>query len=248
MENITHNWDCMQFLPTLQDWSIDLILTDPPYWIANEIKIHRSGNWKFKQGKDITHSFGEWDKFQDNEDFLNFTYSWVDAVVSKLRAWGMFVCFFDRDRINFLSHYLQKKYGFKIKWYFYYVKNNPVPMVRKGAWTFMSWVECALIAQKPWWKQTFNHELWQQANYIILPICSGNERTKHPTQKPLKLMCPFLNYFTNPWDLVLDPFAWSWTTAVACIQLNRKYIAIEQDKDYFRIMEKRIKNTTLPLF
>ena len=92
----------------------------------------------------------------------------------------MLVSFFDRDRINFLSHYLQSQYGFKCKGYFSFIKQNPVPQARKVK--FQNGWEAAVMLQKPDGKLTFNYENGQQPDYIILPICSGNERTEHPTQ------------------------------------------------------------------
>ena len=81
--------DCFDLLNTIQDGSVDMILTDPPYGIANEVKITRSGNsQKFGKAKTITHDFGEWDKFCGFEDFMNFTQRWVDLCVPKLRGGG----------------------------------------------------------------------------------------------------------------------------------------------------------------
>lgn len=72
-------------------------------------------------------------------------------------------------------------------------------------------------------------------------------RTNHPTQKPLKLMRYIINRYTNENDIVLDPFLGSGTTAVACKQLNRRYIGIEINPEYCKIAEQRLANTD-PLF
>lgn len=98
--------DCFDLLNTVQDGSVDMILTDPPYGIANEVKITRSRNsQKFGKAKTITHDFGEWDKFGGFEDFMNFTQRWVDLCVPKLRGGGMLVSFFDKDRIIRLHNF-----------------------------------------------------------------------------------------------------------------------------------------------
>lgn len=73
---------------------------------------------------------------------------------------------------------------------------------------------------------------------------SNDIKTEHPTQKPSELFKMILLDFTNENDLILDPFAGSGTTAIACIDTNRKYICIEKDKDYFEIMKKRITEHT----
>lgn len=56
----------------------------------------------------------------------------------------------------------------------------------------------------------------------------------HPTQKPVKLMEYLIKTYTNEGDLVLDNCIGSGTTAVACVNLNRNFIGIEKDEDYFK--------------
>lgn len=64
----------------------------------------------------------------------------------------------------------------------------------------------------------------------------------HSTVKPTKLMEYLINMITREWQVVLDPFAWSFTTWVACQNLNRKFIMIEKEKEYFNIWIKRIES------
>ena len=63
----------------------------------------------------------------------------------------------------------------------------------------------------------------------------------HPCSKPVGLMVALINRFSNPGDIILDPFMGSGTTGVACIQTDRDFIGIEIDPRYFAIAEKRIK-------
>ena len=62
----------------------------------------------------------------------------------------------------------------------------------------------------------------------------------HPTQKPVALFEYLIKTYTNEGDLVLDNCMGSGTTGVACKNLNRNFIGIELDPDYFKIAEKRI--------
>lgn len=64
----------------------------------------------------------------------------------------------------------------------------------------------------------------------------------HPTQKPLKLFEMILNDFSNENDLILDCFSGSGTTAVACHNLNRRFICIEKDYDYWKASVERLEN------
>jgi site-specific DNA-methyltransferase (adenine-specific) len=68
----------------------------------------------------------------------------------------------------------------------------------------------------------------------------GEEDRIHPTQKPLKVIQFCINKYTKEGDTILDPFMGSFTTAVACHKLNRKYIGAEKDKEYFEKGTERL--------
>ena len=61
-------------------------------------------------------------------------------------------------------------------------------------------------------------------------------------RKPLKLFEELIKKHSNEGDIVLDPFSGAGTTAEACINLNRKYLCIEKNLEYFNISMQRIKN------
>lgn len=63
------------------------------------------------------------------------------------------------------------------------------------------------------------------------------------TQKPLALMEALVRDFTDPGDLVLDPFAGSGTTGVACRRLGRRFVGIERDEKYVAVARRRIGET-----
>lgn len=63
----------------------------------------------------------------------------------------------------------------------------------------------------------------------------------HPTQKPVALFEYLVKTYTNEGDVVLDNCMGSGTTAIACLNTNRKYIGFEIDEDYFETANKRIK-------
>ena len=64
--------------------------------------------------------------------------------------------------------------------------------------------------------------------------------TGHKSQKPLALMNELIQRYTNEGDTILDPFMGSGTTGVACVQLNRNFIGIEINPQYFEIAQRRI--------
>lgn len=71
----------------------------------------------------------------------------------------------------------------------------------------------------------------------------------HQAQKPVKLMKALIELTTRPGHLVIDPFAGSGSTAVAAMQLGRRYLAIEQDPALCKVISKRLagERTTLQL-
>ena len=69
---------------------------------------------------------------------------------------------------------------------------------------------------------------------------SKNDKFKHPTQKPVALMEYLIKTYTNENELVLDFTMGSGTTGVACKNLNRDFIGIEIDENYFTIAKERI--------
>jgi site-specific DNA-methyltransferase (adenine-specific) len=88
------------------------------------------------------------------------------------------------------------------------------------------------------WKQT-------KSGYpkSILTFAYDKEKL-HPTQKPTELFEYLIKTYTNEGDLVLDNCAGSGTTAIACLNTNRKYILMEKEKHYYDIINKRILDHT----
>jgi len=73
------------------------------------------------------------------------------------------------------------------------------------------------------------------------PINIGTNKNFHPTVKPIALMEYLIKMVTPKGGTVLDPFAGSGTTLIACEKLNRKWIGIEKEEEYVKIAEARIK-------
>lgn len=93
--------------------------------------------------------------------------------------------------------------------------------------------------------QVFNIEMgvtdvWKDINFL-------SEDRLHPTQKPQKLIERIIEASTNENMVVLDPFSGSGSTAIACKNLNRKYICIEKDDKYYDKSLKRLENFQLKL-
>jgi len=81
--------------------------------------------------------------------------------------------------------------------------------------------------------QKNSHCVW---NYDL-----DSKKIGHLTPKPISLLENIILHTTDPGDIVLDCFAGSSSTALACMNLNRNYIMIEKEKKYCDLSEKRIK-------
>lgn len=221
--------DCLNKLNEIQDSSVDLLLTDPPYNISqnNNFNTMKSAN---RQGVD----FGNWDK-----DF-DLT-SWITLATKKVREGGNIVVFNAWRNLGIISNALEKN-NCVSKDIIRMIKNNPMPRNRDRR--FVVDYEFAIWAVKKKGKWTFNRidEKYERPE-IRTSITPKSEQKfgKHPTQKSLIAMEWIIKRLSNEQDIVLDPFMGSGSTGVAALNLNRQFIGIEIDKRYFDIAQKRLK-------
>lgn len=86
--------------------------------------------------------------------------------------------------------------------------------------------------------ESFNNEYYPTS---ILEISNASKKGLiHPTQKPISLFEYLIKTYTNENELILDNCAGSGTTAIACENTNRKWVLIEQDKNYYDLAITRI--------
>jgi site-specific DNA-methyltransferase (adenine-specific) len=70
---------------------------------------------------------------------------------------------------------------------------------------------------------------------------TGGDKAPHPTTKPIALMLELVSLFTDPGEVILDPFAGSGTTLVAALRLGRRAIGVEKDHRYAEIARERCR-------
>ena len=229
--NFEHK-DALEFLKSIPSKSVELVLIDPPYFISKEsgFKSCVEGVDRFK----ISTEFGEWDK-KENFDLQKFE-DIISNIYRVLKNSGSFICFYDIWKIGFLKGILENN-KFKQIRFIEWIKSNPVPINSKINY-LTNCREIAISAVKKS-KPTFNSS-YDKGIYNF-PICQDKGRF-HPTQKPLALKTILIEKHSNEGDLVIDCFAGSATTAIACMDTGRRFSGCELDEQFFKLAESRIKN------
>lgn len=228
--------DASRALSEMDEESVDLIVIDPPYAISNKNKITR------KETTDINMDFGEWDHFETEEEFYSFTRLWFWNCMRVLKKEGWMYIFFGNTWIWILQTLIRKYTEFNIihRTTFTWCKSNPAPSYRKYNWR--SSTEPALVFSKG--KCRIPNFLTQtkMKNYAMTPCRSNYGVSGHPTEKPVEIMELFVESSSLEGETVLDCFMGSGTTGIACLQLNRKFIGIENSPKWFPIAKDRLDN------
>lgn len=222
-------WDCIEILrgSDIIDKSIDLLCVDPPY------NISRENNFQTIKGANrIWMDFWEWDKWFDIVWFIKY-------LPRILKENANVVIFNDRRNLKDIKDECEKN-NITIKRCLVLNKSNPAPFNRDRM--FVNDVEFAIWGiynskNKPT-KWTFNRKNPIEKCVIDTTVQSSK---LHPTMKDLKVIQHLVELLSNEWDLVLDCFLWSGTTAVACKKTNRNYIWIEINPEYVEIAKKRLE-------
>lgn len=120
-------------------------------------------------------------------------------------------------------------------------------------------IPCKYVGQSSWGKPSFyktdDGELTPVEKHVIAETktkgnifeyrtgsTTSSAKIKHPAMFPLQLALDHVQSWSNPGDIVLDPFLGSGTTGVAAVNLDRDFIGIEKEDKYFKIAETRINN------
>lgn len=216
-----HLGDCLQILPTLS--GIQSVISDPPF----ENELHNAmGRIRRNDGRTMVDELG-FDGVNDQRSeiaqaVVNASSGWVIlfTLAEGVRAW--------RDDLQAAG----AKWDTTLAW----VKPDASPRFNgQGA---ARGFECAVTC----WAGT-GYRSWNgggKRGVYVHCVNGPNRQGEHPTEKPLSLMMELVADFTQPGDLVCDPFAGSFTTALACLKLGRKFVGIEQNERWFNLGLRRI--------
>ena len=223
---ILQNGSCLDFIKTIPDSSVDLIVTDPPYRTISG--GNKSEKWKSGYNKSVLHRNDG--KIFDNNDID--IEDWIGECYRVLKD-GTHI-YIMTNLLN-LSHYMNviQEAGFEIHNLLVWEKNT----ANANRW-YMKNCEYTIFARKGAAK-TINNPSSKTVHTFQNIV--GNKN--HPTEKPVELMKFYIENSSNKGDLVLDPFMGGGSTGVACKQLGRDFIGYEIDEKYFNIAKERIENT-----
>lgn len=240
------NEDTFKALKNFDDKTFDMVFADPPYFLSDD-------GITCKGGKMVSVNKGMWDKSLNVKEKHEFNKKWIKECYRVLKDTGTIWISGTMHNIYSIGMALEEE-EFKIINNITWEKTNPPPNL--ACKTFTHSTETILWAKKDLKKSkyTFNYELMKKLNdnkqmkdvwTTSLTKPSEKKQGKHPTQKPLELLDRIILASTNENDLILDPFCGSSTTGISAIKLNRKYIGIDNEKEYLdlsiRRYEERIK-------
>lgn len=216
-----HCGNCIDLFKTIEDESIDLVVTDPPYRVISggrpKIKGQPSGILKKNDGKIFEHN-------DINPE------EWISEVYRVLKQGTQ--CYIMVNSLN-MENYLRicREAGFGLHNILAWFKNNCTP----SRW-YMKNAEYILFLRKGKAKTINNvgSKTVHEFDNII-----GNKL--HPTEKPIELMELYITNSSNTGDVVLDPFMGVGSTGLAALKNDRKFIGFEIDKKYYDIAEKRLE-------
>ena len=230
-----HKGDCVKVMKKMTPQSADLILTDPPYNLGNFMK-NRSTN--LKKMRDNFFGSAGWDNLE-YDDWVKSMDNFFKESVKLLKPGGSMLVFMSIIKVETLIR-LAEKNGLYYKTTGIWHKLNPMP--RNMNLHFVNSTEAWVYFTYKAKTGTFNNDGKMMHDFYESAVVSNGEKKagKHPTQKPILLMEHFISLLTNVGDIVIDPFMGSGSTAVAAQNLDRNFIGIELDDEYYKIAQQRV--------
>jgi DNA modification methylase len=239
--------DVLDFLRGLPDECADLIIADPPYNLKKD------------------REFGEGAFFDSTADWFDWCKLWLDESKRILKPMGNLFVYGIHHYACFLQVYMYEiglEYRRQIIWYY----ENGWSKYRQGPachyepilWFAHTQTSTFHVIREPYkssdrlrhpikkngkvWKP--NPEGRQGGDVWKFPTLAGrrfaNERTVHPTQKPLALSRRIIEHFSNPGDMIIVPFVGSGSECVAAVETNRVFGGSEINKDFAAMARERV--------
>lgn len=266
LHNTVHCMDCLEFMKGLPDNCIDLTVTSPPY---DELRDYKWYDFDFENIASELYRI-------TNDGWVvvwvvwDATVSWSETGTSFKQALYFKECWFnihdtmirEKPSCNFPDF---NRYYQLFEYMFVFSKGPPTTSNliadKKNKYHKQKVARRGGDRQKDWqltpnsaFKNNKDKEVkqfWVRWNVWKMSTTSSewnSTKSLHPATFPDELAQAHIETRSNKWDIVFDPFSWSWTTLVASKELWRSYIWCEISRDYLYIIHKRLRNTTISLF
>jgi len=241
MENLNKiiQSDCLEYLRSLPDECVDLVLIDPPYGV------------NFKN-----------DFYDDSAEFVKIeSIKWLQELFRILKDGSHCYIFTGTKSLNlWLTNIESGGFEFKniinvlaycngqyLKNNFYY-RTEHILFLSKGKAKNLNQVD--FIKTSDAWKndkrninkQEYTYSYPNFWNFIFANEKANTKKLFHPNQKNTKLLEILIKLSTNENDIVLDCFSGSGSLAQACLETNRNFLCCERDEGYVKIANDRLEN------
>ena len=229
------NGDCLKVLPTLADQSVDLVLTDPPYGTTQNkwdsiipldkmwIELKRISK---ENTASVIFSQNPFTSILVSSNIHMFKYNWIWM---KPQGTGHL----NAKKYPLKNHEDICVFSLKPHKYNPQMTEGKPYKIKSGRASSNYGSQVRVVTE--------NNGLRYPKTVIEF---SSDKNRLHPTQKPVALLEYLIKTYTNENDTVLDFTMGSGSTGVAAKNLNRQFIGIELDKNYFDMAEKRINETS----
>ncbi len=272
LKNTIYCGDNLPILQKMEDNSIPLIYIDPPFNTGKlqrrtQLKTVRSAEGDrigFSGNKYKTIKLGEKeysDRFDDSDEYLEFLTPRLKEAYRVLSDTGSLYFHIDYRESHYCKVLLDQVFGRrsflneiiwaydyggrpKNRWpakhdnIFLYVKDPLHYVFNLADIDRIPYMAPGLVGPEKAEKGKLPTDTWW---HTIVPT-SGKEKTGYPTQKPLGIVERIIRASSNPGDIVLDFFAGSGTTGIACAKLGRKFILIDNSEGAMQVMARRFSS------
>lgn len=223
--------DCLAVLPTLG--TVDVVITDPPYGVTSLDWDKRVSGWADALRTRCLWVFGSL-RFFMAQPFPGWTYA-QDIVWEKHNGSN-----FHADRFRRVHEHAVQFY--RGDWASLYKAPVTTPdatarsVRRKKRPTHTGHIDASSY---------LSHDGGPRLQRTVIPVRSCHGYARHPTQKPVDILKPLIEYSCPPGGVVLDPFMGSGSTGVAALQLGRRFVGIEIDSAYVAVARERFDEETI---
>lgn len=251
-------WDCLEVLKEMKDEVIDLTVTSPPY---DNLRTYNWYSWDFEWiAKEL---------FRVTKEGWMVVWIVWDQTIKGSESWTSFkqALYFKEIGFNLHDTMIYQKSGIPFpefnryypafEYMFILSKGKPkthnliadrknihfgatLDRLKHGRQSDGTLKQSSCYGKNRKIKEFgIRYNIWQYSN---APSNGSKDKIayKHPATFPEKLAEDHILTWSNEWDIVLDPFAWSWTTLKMAKKNGRCYVWIEISEEYIEIINKRL--------